>query len=119
MTTFSLFNFFVRCLLLLVLMLCRQLPSSYDIHVDTKAFLNSFQANVNGELVRPSPWELRPSGAVHQTPDEASMREMARRMYLEKLRPYMAKAIPHVFQMDDEDKERSKRVRHSTYYNLT
>lgn len=104
------FNFFIRCLLLLVLLLCRQLPFFYNVHVDTAAFLEVFSADINGEKVKPSPWELRPDGAVHQTPDSNSARENARREYLEELRPYMANGTLSFPAKGIRDKTKSRKI---------
>ncbi|KAF7789174.1 hypothetical protein EIP86_000111 [Pleurotus ostreatoroseus] len=76
-------NFFVRCLLLLCIMLCRQLPRSYDIHIDRERFLGAFSGSYNGKHIQPTQWHLGPDGAVHQDPDPEAPRQQACKRYIE------------------------------------
>lgn len=77
------FNFFVRALLLLVIMLLRQLPKKYDVHVDRDKFLSAFSAKDEGKPMTPTPWDLGPEGAVHQEPNAEAPREQACMRYKE------------------------------------
>ncbi|KAJ3553559.1 hypothetical protein NM688_g3547 [Phlebia brevispora] len=87
-------NFYVRSLLQLNVMLCRQLPRGLNVHIHKDRFLDAFRACLDGESLTPSPWELGPDGAVHETPNGLSPREIARREYLETFYRHVARAIP-------------------------
>lgn len=97
MDTQSHINFFVRSMLLMVRLLCRQLPTHYNVHIDKDVFLSAFSARpVADGVFQPSPWNLGPDGSVHSAPNPCSPREIARREYFHGLYGHLAPAIPSV-----------------------
>ena len=92
------FNFFVRALLLLVIMLLRQLPKDYNVRVDRDKFLSAFSAEDKGEPMTPTRWDLGPEGAVHQEPNPEAPREQACRRYKE----LYAHVAPSIHRADNE-----------------
>lgn len=85
------FDFFIRSLLQLNIMLSRQLPSSYDVQIDVDAFLQSFSRD-SGALTS-TPWPLGPGGSVHRQPDPLSLTELARSQFKNSFYPYAARGI--------------------------
>lgn len=92
------FDFFVRCILLFVIMLLRQLPRHYNVHVDRDIFLSAFSAENEGETMRATNWELGPEGAVHQEPNPDAPREQACARYKE----LYAHVAPGIHRADNE-----------------
>ena len=64
-------DWFARSLLLLNRSLIRQLPSSYQVEVDSETFLDAFSLTVNGERCAATPWKMAPDPAVHEPEDAA------------------------------------------------
>ena len=72
----SLLRFFVRCLLLLCVFLCQQLPRFLEVGIDRKKFLESFSWRSPGASLRTArsvaeDWPLGPDGLVHPGEEEA------------------------------------------------
>ncbi len=88
-------DFFVRGLLLLVIMLCRQLPQSYDVRIDKEMFLEAFSVKQGETRISPTPWPLGPEGAVHQEPDPSSPRAKVVDHFLNVFYPHTARAQPY------------------------
>lgn len=75
MSHFSLFNFFVRCLLQLCLYFCLQLPRAMNVRIDPIIFLSAFSmeqaeqseqtdsSSMDVTRVNPNPWPLAPDGS--------------------------------------------------------
>lgn len=70
----SLLRFFVRCLFLLCVFLCRQLPFSLEVGIDRRMFLEAFSARIgeqgSEERSCMSDWPLGPDGLVNPLSDE-------------------------------------------------
>ena len=111
------FDFFVRCILFFVIMLCRQLPQSYNVHIDKDRFLSSFRAEQEDGTVVPSAWPLGPDGAVHQEQDPHSARGKAHYRYTDEFYPHTARAQPRASnQFKKPAKKAGRRMRHVYSY---
>ena len=64
------FDWYCRAMLLVNRYLLRQLPISYDVEVDTEAFLKSMSFKLNDTRVGASPWALAPPNSVHRLADQ-------------------------------------------------
>lgn len=63
MAFFSLFYFFVRCLLQLNVYLIQQLPATMHARIDADIFLRAFTMMNNGERVNAGTWSTAPNGS--------------------------------------------------------
>ena len=90
------FEFFTRALLLLVIFLLRQLPSRYNVAIDSQMFLDSMSMHVGDSEMRGRPWRLAPTGRLSSTDlsGEASPRDVARNRFINQHYPHAARAIP-------------------------
>lgn len=69
------FDFSVRSILLLNIMLLRQLLRVYNLQIDVDTFLQCFSGDA-GRLMLTT-WPLGPDGSIDQQPDPMSTRELA------------------------------------------
>lgn len=66
-----LFTFFVRCLLLLCVFLCQQLPSTLAVAIDREKFLDAFVAQDEDQNpITATQWDLGPDGLVRPPPTD-------------------------------------------------
>lgn len=90
------FEFFTRALLLLVIFLLRQLPSRYNININSQQFLDSMTMHVGSEPTSGRPWRLAPTGLLNETDTrpETDARARARDRFVCEYYPHVARAIP-------------------------
>ena len=64
-----LFDWYCRALLMLNRHLLRQLPTDFDVEVDSSAFLQSMSLIVDGQRVPGQVWDMAPTAPVHKSTD--------------------------------------------------
>lgn len=91
------FVFFTRALLLLVIFLLRQLPSRYDVAIDSQKFLDSMSMKIGDKEIRGKHWRLAPTGRLNDadlSSGATNPRTVARKHFVEQYYPHAARAIP-------------------------
>ena len=87
--------FFFRALFQLVLVLCAQLPTKYQVKVDRAKFMEAFEARIGDDVFRPDSWDLGPDGNIHNPdPTQVQKRQEIQEAALLDLYELHAKPVP-------------------------